>query len=290
MKGIILAGGSGTRMYPATKSISKHLLCVYDKPLLYYPLSTLLHAGIKDILIISTEENLGNYKKLFGSGHDLGIKISYEIQNKPGGIAEAFLIAKNFVGSESVCLILGDNIFYGKSFNIFLKKSVKKFNESKKAHIFGYYVENPSKYGVMDFDINKNPITIIEKPINPASNCAVVGLYFYPSSIFDIVKKIKPSKRGELEITCVNNYYLEQDSLNIEILDKDFMWIDAGTPDSLLDASNFIKNIEKKNGIKVACLEEISYRLGYINKSHLNSLIKNMPNNEYVNHIEKLIN
>lgn len=290
MKGIILAGGSGTRMYPSTKSISKHLLCVYDKPLLYYPLSTLLHAGINDILIISTEQNLGHYKKLFGSGLHLGIKISYEIQNKPGGIAEAFLIAKNFVGSESVCLILGDNIFYGKSFNMFLKKSVKKFNESKKAHVFGYYVENPRMYGIMDFDINKNPISIIEKPINPTSNCAVVGLYFYPSSIFDVVKKIKPSKRGELEITCVNNYYLEQDFLNIEILDKDFMWIDAGTPDSLLDASNFIKNIEKKNGIKVACLEEISYQLGYINKSHLNSLIKNMPNNEYVNHIEKLIN
>lgn len=290
MKGIILAGGSGTRMYPATKSISKHLLCVYDKPLLYYPLTTLLYAGINDILIISTNDSLPHYKKLFGSGINFGIKISYEIQNKPGGIAEAFLIAKNFIGTESVCLILGDNIFYAKDFSMSLKKSVKKFNKYKKATIFGYYVKNPRMYGVVDFDKNKNPLSIIEKPIHPATNCAVVGLYFYPSSIVDIVKKIKPSKRGELEITCVNNHYIKNGLLNIEILDKDFKWIDAGTPNSLLYASNLIMNIEKEEGVKVACIEEICYNLGYINKTQLTSLIKDIPNNDYANHLKKIIN
>ena len=261
MKGIILSGGKGTRMYPITKSVSKQLLCVYDKPMIYYPLSTLLLAGIKDILIISTPEDLPNYVKLLGNGSNLGIKLSYIEQLKPDGLAQAFIIAEDFIGSEDICMILGDNIFHGNGINELLVNAVKNVKKSKKAKVFGYYVNDPKRYGVLSFDDNKNVKSIEEKPLHPKSNYAVVGLYFYPNSVVKIAKQITPSKRGELEITSINNTYLKNNELNVELMGKGFTWLDTGTPDSLLEASNFMQAIEKRQGLKVACIEEIVFNM-----------------------------
>ena len=281
MKGIILSGGNGTRMYPITKSVSKHLLCVYDKPMIYYPLSTLLLAGIKDILIISTPEDLPNYIKLLGNGSNLGIKLSYIEQLKPDGLAQAFIIAKDFIDSEDVCMILGDNIFHGNGINELLVNAVKNVKKSKKAKVFGYYVNDPKRYGVLSFDDNKNVKSIEEKPLHPKSNYAVVGLYFYPNSVVKIAKQITPSKRGELEITSINNTYLKNNELNVELMGKGFTWLDTGTPDSLLEASNFMQAIEKRQGLKVACIEEIVFNKGYINSKQLNNLAQNLSSSEY---------
>ena len=280
MKGIILSGGNGTRMYPITKSVSKQLLCVYDKPMIYYPLSTLLLAGIKDILIISTPEDLPNYVKLLGNGSNLGIKLSYIEQLKPDGLAQAFIIAEDFIGSEDICMILGDNIFHGNGINELLVNAVKNVKKSKKAKVFGYYVNDPKRYGVLSFD-NKNVKSIEEKPLHPKSNYAVVGLYFYPNSIVKIAKQITPSKRGELEITSINNTYLINNELNVELMGKGFTWLDTGTPDSLLEASNFMQAIEKRQGLKVACIEEIVFNKGYINSKQLNNLAQNLSSSEY---------
>ena len=281
MKGIILSGGNGTRMYPITKSVSKQLLCVYDKPMIYYPLSTLLLAGIKDILIISTPEDLPNYVKLLGNGSNLGIKLSYIEQLKPDGLAQAFIIAEDFIGSEDVCMILGDNIFHGNGINELLVNAVKNVKKSKKAKVFGYYVNDPKRYGVLSFDDNKNVKSIEEKPLHPKSNYAVVGLYFYPNSVVKIAKQITPSKRGELEITSINNIYLKNNQLNVEFLGSGFTWLDTGTPDSLLEASNFMQAIEKRQGLKVACIEEIVFNKGYINSKQLNNLAQNLSSSEY---------
>ena len=280
MKGIILSGGNGTRMYPITKSVSKQLLCVYDKPMIYYPLSTLLLAGIKDILIISTPEDLPNYVKLLGNGSNLGIKLSYIEQLKPDGLAQAFIIAEDFIGSEDICMILGDNIFHGNGINELLVNAVKNVKKSKKAKVFGYYVNDPKRYGVLSFD-NKNVKSIEEKPLHPKSNYAVVGLYFYPNSVVKIAKQITPSKRGELEITSINNTYLINNELNVELMGKGFTWLDTGTPDSLLEASNFMQAIEKRQGLKVACIEEIVFNKGYINSKQLNNLAQNLSSSEY---------
>ena len=281
MKGIILSGGNGTRMYPITKSVSKQLLCVYDKPMIYYPLSTLLLAGIKDILIISTPEDLPNYVKLLGNGSNLGIKLSYIEQLKPDGLAQAFIIAEDFIGSEDICMILGDNIFHGNGINELLVNAVKNVKKSKKAKVFGYYVNDPKRYGVLSFDDNKNVKSIEEKPLHPKSNYAVVGLYFYPNSVVKIAKQITPSKRGELEITSINNTYLINNELNVELMGKGFNWLDTGTPDSLLEASNFMQAIEKRQGLKVACIEEIVFNKGYINSKQLNNLAQNLSSSEY---------
>ena len=281
MKGIILAGGNATRMYPITKSISKHLLCVYDKPMIYHPLSTLLLAGIKDILIISTSYDLPNYKKLLGSGDKLGINISYAVQSNPDGLAQAFIIAEDFIGSEDVCMILGDNIFYGNGFNEMLIDTVERVNQSKNATVFGYYVNDPNRYGVLNFDETNKIISIEEKPIEPKSNYAVIGLYFYPNSVVEIAKNIKPSKRGELEITSINNIYLENNNLNVQLLGSGYTWLDTGTPDSLLEASNFIQTIEKRQGKKVACIEEIAFNKGYINSEELKTLAQTLHASEY---------
>ena len=281
MKGIILAGGAGTRMYPITKSVSKQLLCIYDKPMIYYPLSTLLLADIKDILIISTPEDLPNYKKLLGSGSKLGIKLSYIEQLKPEGLAQAFIIAEDFIGSDDVCMVLGDNIFHGNGINELLINAVMNVKKFKRANVFGYYVNDPERYGVLDFDKNKNVISIEEKPLHPKSNYAVVGLYFYPNSVVKIAKQITPSKRGELEITSINNTYLKNNELNVELMGKGFTWLDTGTPDSLLEASNFMQAIEKRQGLKVACIEEIVFNKGYINSKQLNNLAQNLSSSEY---------
>jgi len=290
MKGIILAGGAGTRMYPITKSVSKQLLCIYDKPMIYYPLSTLLLADIKDILIISTPEDLPNYKKLLGSGSKLGIKLSYIEQLKPEGLAQAFIIAEDFIGSDDVCMVLGDNIFHGNGINELLINAVMNVKKFKRANVFGYYVNDPERYGVLDFDKNKNVISIEEKPLHPKSNYAVVGLYFYPNSVVKIAKEIKPSERGELEITSINNIYLKSNELNVEFMGSGFTWLDTGTPDSLLEASNFMQAIEKRQGLKVACIEEIALNKGYISTNELEILIQNMFNNEYREYLFNILN
>jgi glucose-1-phosphate thymidylyltransferase len=281
MKGIILAGGSGTRMYPITKSVSKQLLCVYDKPMVYYPLATLLSAGITDILIISTPEALPNYINLLGSGTELGIKLSYSEQSKPEGLAQAFIIAKDFIGTDDVCLVLGDNIFHGNGFNEILINTVLNVKQSKNATVFGYYVNDPKRYGVLGLDENKKITSIEEKPSEPKTNYAVIGLYFFPNSVVEIAKNIKPSKRGELEITSVNSIYLENNNLNVQLLGSGFTWLDTGTPDSLLEASNFIQTIEKRQGKKVACIEEIAFNKGYINSEKLKTLAQNLHASEY---------
>ncbi len=281
MKGIILAGGNGTRMYPITKSISKQLLCVYDKPMVYYPLATLLSAGITDILLISNPNDLPSYIKLLGSGTQLGIKISYIEQLKPEGLAQAFIIAADFIGSEDVCMVLGDNIFHGNGFNELLVNSVVKVKQSQNATVFGYYVNDPNRYGVLNFDKSNKISSIKEKPLNPNSNYAVIGLYFYPNSIIKIAKSIKPSKRGELEITSINNIYLDNNKLNVELLGSGYTWLDAGNPDSLLEASNFIQTIEKRQGKKVACIEEIAFNKGYINFDQLKHLAHTLSTSEY---------
>ena len=290
MKGIILAGGSGTRLYPLTKGQSKQLLAIHDKPMIYYPLSVLMLAGIKDVLIISTTDDLPNFKRLFENGNHIGLNISYAEQKKPNGIAEAFIIGEKFIGNDNVCLILGDNIFYGAGFTSLLRNSVEKVKNTNDALVFGYYVDNAERYGVVLNDCNGNVISIEEKPKIPKSNYAVVGLYFYPNSVVNIAKQIKPSYRGELEITSINQKYLENSNLKVELLDKDFTWLDSGTHESMLEASNYIHTIEKRKGRKVACIEEIAYILGYITKNELIKLSNPLQNNQYGKYlIEKVL-
>lgn len=289
MKGIILAGGSGTRLYPLTKGQSKQLLAIHDKPMIYYPLSVLMLAGIRDVLIISTPNDLPNFKRLFESGNHIGLSISYAEQKKPNGIAEAFIIGEDFIGNDNVCLILGDNIFYGAGFTKLLRNSVEKIKNSSDALVFGYYVDNAERYGVVENDHYGNVISIEEKPITPKSNYAVVGLYFYPNSVINISKQINPSDRGELEITSVNQKFLENSNLKVELLDKDFTWLDSGTHESMLEASNYIHTIEKRKGRKVACIEEIAYVLGYISKKELIDLANPLQNNQYGNYLIKKV-
>ncbi|WP_372519778.1 glucose-1-phosphate thymidylyltransferase RfbA [Candidatus Ruminimicrobiellum ovillum] len=285
-KGIILAGGKATRLYPITSTISKQLLPVYNKPMIYYPLSVLMLAGIKDILIISNSSTLPRLKDLFGNGNNLGINISYAEQEKPNGLAEAFIIGEKFIGKDNVALILGDNIFFGHGFSDILDKAKNRKNG---ATIFGYYVEDPCRYGIVELDKNKKPISIIEKPKNPKSNWAVPGLYFYDNSVIKIAKSIKPSARGELEITDVNKIYLKNKKLSVELLDRGFAWLDAGTYDSLLDSSLFIRTIEQRQGIMVGCLEEIAYKRGFINKKQLLERAKQL-NSVYTKYLVKVAN
>lgn len=290
MKGIVLAGGSGTRLHPITKGVSKQLLCVYDKPMIYYPISTLLLAGIKEILIISTPEDLPNYKKLLGDGKNIGINLKYAKQPFPGGLAQAFLIGEDFIGDDDVCMVLGDNIFYGDGLSGLLKQSVEMVKNCKKASIFGYYVNDPERYGVVEFDQDYKVKSIEEKPEKPKSNYAVVGLYFYPNTVINIAKKIKPSKRGELEITSINEEYLNNDNLNVQILGRGYAWLDTGTHDSLLEASNFIQIIQKRQGLIVACIEEICYDRGYISKQELLKLAEKLIKNDYGKYLYRKIN
>tara|TARA_B100000989_G_C19515442_1_gene461378 strand:+ start:966 stop:1844 length:879 start_codon:yes stop_codon:yes gene_type:complete len=288
MKGIILAGGSGTRLYPLTIGQSKQLLAIHDKPMIYYPLSVLMLAGIRDILIISTPNDLPNFKRIFSDGSHLGINISYEEQINPNGIAEAFIIGEKFIGKDSVCLILGDNIFYGSGFTKILKRSLEDVKKNKKAKIFGYYVNNPERYGVVENDDVGNVVSLEEKPKDPKSNYAVVGLYFYPNKVIEIAKKTKPSQRGELEITSINNTFLEGRNLIVELLDKNFTWLDSGTHESMLEASNYIHTIEKRTGLKIACIEEIAYKLDYINKKKFNEIIDYIGDNQYGDYLKKI--
>jgi glucose-1-phosphate thymidylyltransferase len=281
MKGIILAGGSGTRLYPITKGTSKQLLPIYDKPMIYYPLSVLMLAGIKEILIISTPTDLPNFERLLGEGKDLGIKLSYKEQPSPDGLAQAFIIGEDFIGDDDVCLVLGDNIFYGHGFTDLLSKSLANVKDEKKATVFGYYVNDPKRYGVVDFDTNGKALSIKEKPIVPKSNYAVIGLYFYPNSVVNIAKNIKPSNRGELEITTLNQEYLERGNLKVELMGRGYAWLDTGTHESLLEASNFIQTIENRQGLKVACLEEIACEMGYISKKQLLALAEPLKKNGY---------
>ena len=290
MKGIILAGGTGSRLHPITKGTSKQLLAVYDKPMIYYPLSVLLLAGIKEILIISTPKDLPNFKKLFGDGSDLGISLSFAEQPQPEGLAQSFIIGESFIGNDDVCLILGDNIFYGQGFTTMLNKAKNIVKKEKRAAIFGYYVDDPKRYGVVSFDNKNRPINIEEKPQFPNSNFAVVGLYFYPNSVIELAKSIKPSKRGELEITDINQHYLTSDKLAIQLLSRGFAWLDIGTHESLLEASNFIQAIERRQGLKVACLEEIAFDNGYITRLELISLAQSLGNNGYSQYLLKKIN
>jgi len=287
MKGIILAGGSGTRLYPITKTVSKQLLAIYDKPLINYPLSVLMLAGINEILIISTPHDLPNFQKLFGDGSDLGLKLSYAEQPNPDGLAQAFIIGEDFIGTDNVCLILGDNIFYGHGLTELLSNAVINTSRNKKATIFGYYVNDPKSYGVVDFDRKGNALSLEEKPLKPKSNYAVVGLYFYPNSVIKQAKKVKPSARGELEITSLNELYLVQKKLSVEIMYRGFTWLDTGTHESMLEASNFIHTIEKRQGLKVACLEEIAFDKGLINETTLKMHIKNYKGNSYADYLKR---
>ena len=287
MKGIILAGGSGTRLYPITKGVSKQLLPVYDKPMIYYPLSVLMLAGIQEILIISTPEDLPNFIKLLGNGSEIGIKLSYKEQPSPDGLAQAFIIGEQFIGNDDVCLVLGDNIFYGYGFSGMLQNAKKNLLRGKST-VFGYYVNDPERYGVAEFDEQGNVSSIEEKPINPKSNFAVVGLYFYTNEVVQIAKKIKPSHRGELEITSVNQEYLQQHKLKVELLGRGFAWLDTGTHDSLMEAGQFIETIEKRQGLKVACLEEIAYRMNYISLNQLKKLAEPLKKNGYGQYLLKL--
>ena len=274
MKGIILAGGSGTRLYPITKSISKQLLPIYDKPMVYYPLSVLMQAGIRDILIISTPKDLPDFKRLLDDGSHLGISLSYKEQPSPDGLAQAFIIGEDFIGDDDVCMILGDNIFNGDNFSQLLSRASKNVSENKIATVFGYPVSDPSRYGVIEFDKSGNAISIEEKPKNPKSNYAVTGLYFYPNSVVNLAKEITPSERGELEITSINQAYLKKSELKVELMQRGFAWLDTGTHESLIEASNYIKMIENRQGIKVACIEEVAYQMGYISKKNLLELAK----------------
>ncbi len=290
MKGIILAGGSGTRLYPLTIGQSKQLLAIHDKPMIYYPLSVLMLAGIKDVLIISTPEDLPNFKRLFSDGSHIGMNFFYKIQEKPNGIAEAFIIGEKFIGNDSVCLILGDNIFYGSGFTKILKKSVEDVEKSNKAKVFGYYVNNPSRYGVVENDNNGNVLSLEEKPLKPKSNYAVVGLYFYPNEVIKVSKNVTFSERGELEITSVNNSFLKNKNLIVELFDKNFTWLDSGTHESMLEASNYIHTIEKRTGLKIACVEEIAYKMGFINMFQFQKLVDSIGNNQYGDYLKKITN
>ncbi|MEM8520379.1 glucose-1-phosphate thymidylyltransferase RfbA [Flavobacterium sp. PL12] len=290
MKGIILAGGSGTRLYPLTKSVSKQMMAIYDKPMIYYPLSVLMLAGIKEILIISTPQDLPNFKNLLGDGSDLGIRLEYAEQPSPDGLAQAFIIGEKFIGADDVCLILGDNIFYGQGLTDLLRTAIRNVEVEKKATVFGYYVQDPDRYGVAEFDKAGTVISIEEKPKSPKSNYAVVGLYFYPNSVIEVAKKIKPSHRGELEITTVNQEYLAAKDLKVELMGRGYAWLDTGTHESLLEASNFIQTIEKRQGLKVACLEEIAFEKGYISKEKVLELATPLSKNEYGQYLLRLAN
>ncbi|MDC0553799.1 glucose-1-phosphate thymidylyltransferase RfbA [Flavobacteriaceae bacterium] len=288
MKGIILAGGSGTRLYPITKGVSKQLLPVYDKPMIYYPLSVLMLAGIKDILIISTPSDLSSFEKLLGDGSAIGLKLFYKEQPRPDGLAQAFILGENFIGSDDVCLVLGDNIFYGSGFSGMLKNANKNILKGKST-VFGYYVKDPERFGVAEFDNKGNVISIEEKPENPKSNYAVVGLYFYTNEVIEIAKNVKPSIRGEFEITSVNQVYLSQNNLKVELLGRGFAWLDTGTHDSLLEAGQFIESIEKRKGLKVACLEEIAYRMEYIDAEQVKKLAQPLRKNGYGKYLLNII-
>ena len=281
MKGIILAGGSGTRLYPITKGVSKQLTPIYDKPMIYYPLSALMLSGITEILIISTPNDLPRFEELLGDGADIGLSFSYKVQPSPDGLAQAFILGEDFIGDDDVCMVLGDNIFYGHGLVEMLANAVVNVTKHKKATVFGYHVKDPDQYGVAEFDHNGNVLSIEEKPLKPKSNYAVVGLYFYPNSVVDIAKNIKPSHRGELEITTVNQKYLDQGNLKVELMGRGFAWLDTGTHESLLEASNFIQTIENRQGLKVACIEEIAYEMGYISQEQLIQLAQPLLKNQY---------
>ena len=289
MKGIILAGGSGTRLYPITRGVSKQLLSIYDKPMIYYPISVLMLSGIKEILIISTPQDLPNFRNLLGSGSELGLHFHYIEQPSPDGLAQAFILGEDFIGDEDVCLVLGDNIFYGRGFSKLLQESVHTTSVDRKATVFGYYVTEPENFGVVEFDDSNKAISIEEKPTFPKSNYAVVGLYYYPNDVIKISKSIKPSERGELEISSVNEQYLKRGDINVKIMGRGFTWLDTGTHDSLLEASNFIHTIEKHSGLKVACLEEIAYKMGYIDSKQLEKLILPLKKTGYGKYLKNKV-
>jgi glucose-1-phosphate thymidylyltransferase len=289
MKGIVLAGGSGTRLYPLTKGVSKQLLAIYDKPMVYYPISVLMLAGIQDILIISTPQDLPGFRRLLGDGSDWGVRFEYAEQPSPDGLAQAFIIGADFIGGDSVCLVLGDNIFYGQSFTAMLKEAVCNAEEEQKATVFGYYVNDPERYGVAGFDEEGNVLSIEEKPAHPQSNYAVVGLYFYPNRVVDVARQIRPSARGELEITTVNQLFLEDKSLKVKLLGRGFAWLDTGTHDSLSEASTFVEVIEKRQGLKIACPEEIAYRNHWIDSRKLEEIIAPMIKNQYGQYLHKIL-
>ena len=289
MKGIVLAGGSGTRLYPITKGVSKQLLPIYDKPMVYYPISVLMLAGIRDILIISTPFDLPGFKRLLGDGSDYGVHFEYAEQPSPDGLAQAFIIGERFIGNDSACLVLGDNIFYGSGLTKMLKEAVKDAEHNKKATVFGYWVSDPERYGVAEFDKNGNCLSIEEKPKNPKSNYAVVGLYFYPNKVIEVAKNIKPSARGELEITTVNQRFLEDGELKVQVFGRGFAWLDTGTHDSLSEASTFVEVIEKRQGLKIACLEGIAYRNGWITEEKMRELAQPMLKNKYGQYLLKVI-
>lgn len=289
MKGIVLAGGSGTRLYPITKGISKQLMPIYDKPMVYYPISVLMLAGIRDILIISTPYDLPGFKRLLGDGSDYGVHFTYAEQPSPDGLAQAFTIGKDFIGDDSVCLVLGDNIFHGSGFTAKLKEAVRAAEEEKKATVFGYWVNDPERYGVAEFDKDGNCLSIEEKPEHPKSNYAVVGLYFYPNKVVDVASKIEPSARGEYEITTVNQWFLRDNELKVQTLGRGFAWLDTGTHDSLSEASTYIEVLEKRQGLKVACLEDIAYRQGWIDEERMRELAKPMIKNQYGQYLLKVI-
>ena len=289
MKGIILAGGSGTRLYPITKGVSKQLLPIYDKPMIYYPLSVLMLSGIRDILIITTPEDAAAFHRLLGDGSQWGLNLSYAVQPSPDGLAQAFIIGEEFIAGDDVCLILGDNIFYGQSFSQMLSQAVVNVQEEQKATVFGYYVKDPERYGVAEFDAEGNVLSIEEKPKDPKSNYAIVGLYFYPNKVVEVAKQIKPSARGELEITSVNQVFLQTKELKVQLLGRGFAWLDTGTHDSLTEATNFVETLEKRQGLKISCLEEIAYRKGWISKEKLKELAQELSKNGYGQYLLDLV-